>query len=73
MARGSGTRGSSGVWGQVPPVVRTAKTALRDKVVEQHLTGGGAHAEQPGGLVDVQAESGHLAERAEHHQQQLSA
>jgi hypothetical protein len=53
--------------------VRAAQAAEGDEIVENHLAGGRADAEQPRRLIQVQGESRHLAERADHHGDELRA
>ena len=58
---------------QILTVVRLPQAAERDEIVEQHLAGSRVHAEEPCGLVQVQTQPGHLAERAEDHRDELGA
>jgi hypothetical protein len=53
--------------------MRPSQAAEGDEIVEQHLAGGRMHAEQAGGLIQVQAQAGHLAVGAEHHCDELGA
>ena len=59
------------VGAQVLPVVGAAQAALRHQVVEQNPAGLGADAEQPRCLIQVKGQSRHLAERANHHGDEL--
>jgi hypothetical protein len=54
-------------------VVAAAEPPLGDEVFENHLAGRGPETEQARGLVHVEAQSGHLAERAENHRHGLRA
>ena len=58
---------------QILTIVRAAQAAEGDEIIEQHLAGDRANAEQPGRLIQVKGESRHLAERADHHAEELRA
>jgi hypothetical protein len=58
---------------QILPIVRPPQATKGDEIVEQHLAGGRVHPEQPCGLIQMQTQPGHLAERAEHHCDELGA
>ena len=58
---------------QILPIVRAAQATQGNEIVEQHLAGGRVHAEQPCGLIQMQTQPGHLAERAEDHRDELGA
>lgn len=58
---------------QILAIVRAPQAPEGDEIVEQDLAGGRVDAEQPCGLIEVQRQARHLAERPEHHRDELRA